>query len=259
LSVTPGEHTFELLLEGRRKPLVAVARAGAAVVHHVDFDEAPEPPRKASLSITTEPAKLRILVDGVERGVSPLTVENVDAGTHEVQVVGSRGTFKRTVDVAAGESASVIISASAPAPAGPAAGWLSIDSPVALQVIEDKEIIGTTASVKIMLRAGKHNLLLSSEALGFSERRSVQVSPGSTTSLKVALPSAPLSINAVPWAEVWIDGVRAGETPIGNRSVRLGPHELVFRHPDFGERRQTVTVTLTSRARVSVDMRKSGS
>ena len=263
VSVTPGEHAFELLLDGRRKPLVAVARAGAAVVHHVDFEVAPGTPKKASLSITTDPSKLRVRVDGVERGVSPLTVEGVDAGTHEIQVVSSRGTVKRKVDVEAGESASVIISSSISASpeksSGPAAGWLSVRSPVTLQVIEGKEIIGTTASAKIMLPAGKHNLVLSNEDIGFSERRTVQLTAGSTATVKVDLPNAPLSINAVPWAEVWIDGVRAGETPIGNRLVRVGTHELVFRHPEFGERRQTVTVTLTSRARVSVDMRKPGS
>jgi hypothetical protein len=41
--------------------------------------------------------------------------------------------------------------------------------------------------------------------------------------------------------------------------VRLGSHEIVFRHPELGERRQTVIVTLGSPARVSVDMRKPGS
>jgi len=70
------------------------------------------------------------------------------------------------------------------------------------------------------------------------------------------MPNAPLSINAQPWAEVWVDGNRIGETPIGNHQVRIGSHEIVLRHPDLGERRQSVTVTLTTPARVSVDMRK---
>jgi hypothetical protein len=262
LSVAPGEHTFELLLDGRRKPLMAVARAGAAVVHHIEFEVGPEPSKKASLTVKTDPAKLRVLVDGVARGVSPLTINDVNAGTHEVQVLGTGGTLKRKVEIAAGESASVIISTPprpSTSPSSPAAGWLSVSSPVTLQVTEGKEIVGTTASAKIMLPAGKHALVLSSEAIGFSERRTVHVSAGSTAKLSVELPNAPLSINALPWADVWIDGVRVGETPIGNRFVRLGTHEIVFRHPEFGERRQTVNVTLSSPARVSVDMRKPGS
>ena len=262
LAVTPGEHEFELLHNGHRKALRAVARAGAAVVHHVEFEgPAGEAPRRASLRITTEPSRLRVVVNGVTKGVSPLTVEDIPAGTHRVQVIGTSGTLERKVEVAAGESASVIIAAAPPAskPAGPAAGWLTVTSPVALQVAEGKDIIGTSAASKIMLPTGRHDLVLTSAELGFTEKRSVQITAGQSASLRVQLPNAPLSINAVPWAEVWIDGVRIGETPIGNHAVRLGPHEVVFRHPEFGEKRQTVTVSLTKPARLSVDMRKSGS
>jgi hypothetical protein len=57
-------------------------------------------------------------------------------------------------------------------------------------------------------------------------------------------------------AEVWIDGQKVGETPIGNLSVSVGAHEIIFRHPDLGEQRQTVTVTLATPARVTIDLRK---
>ncbi|HEX2281280.1 MAG TPA: PEGA domain-containing protein [Thermomicrobiales bacterium] len=260
LAVQPGEHTFELMYEGRRKPLRAVALAGAVVVHHVEFDAPPSPleVKTSSLRITTQPARLRVVVDGVSRGVSPLTLEDIAPGTHRVQVIGAANTIERTVDIVAGEAAAVIITAPA-APEGPAAGWLTVNSPVPLQIREGNDIVGTSAASKIMLPAGRHDLVLVNEAIGFSEKRTVQVSPRANASLKVDLPDAPLSINALPWAEVWLDGKRIGETPIGNLQVRLGAHEIVFRHPEFGERKQTVTVTLNAPARVSVDMRKSGS
>ena len=56
--------------------------------------------------------------------------------------------------------------------------------------------------------------------------------------------------------EVWIDGEKVGETPMGNLPVTIGTHEILFRHPDLGERRRVTTVTLTAPARVSVDMGK---
>jgi hypothetical protein len=84
----------------------------------------------------------------------------------------------------------------------------------------------------------------------------VQITAGASASVSVALPSAPLSLNAVPWAEVWVDGTRVGETPIGNHMVPIGTHDVVFRHPEFGERRQSVVVSLKSPGRVSVDMRR---
>ena len=59
------------------------------------------------------------------------------------------------------------------------------------------------------------------------------------------LPNGTVNLNASPWAEVWIDGQRVGETPIGNLSVPIGPHEVVFRHPQFGEKRHAISVTLS--------------
>ena len=256
LSVPPGTHPLELVLGERRKALNATATAGAAVIHHVDLG--PEPPAGAatgSIRIVTEPASLQVTVDGVPRGAAPLTVEALAPGPHGVEVAGPNGRIQRVVQLRAGESASVIISA-AVTPVGPAAGWLTVASPVALQVMEGQQVIGTSEASRIMLPAGRHDLQFVNEALGFSERRTVQVTAGGSASVRVALPSAPLSLNAVPWAEVWVDGTRVGETPIGNHLVPIGIHEVVFRHPEFGERRQTVVVSLKTPGRVSVDMRR---
>ena len=85
----------------------------------------------------------------------------------------------------------------------------------------------------------------------------MQVTAGSTATVRVDVPSGPaLNINALPWAQAWVDGKPVGETPIGNYQVSVGTHEVLFRHPDLGERRQTVVVTLKGPARVSVDLRK---
>ena len=53
-----------------------------------------------------------------------------------------------------------------------------------------------------------------------------------------------------------MDGDRVGETPIGNLPLTIGSHEIVFRHPEFGEQRHAATVGLKAPARLSVDMRK---
>jgi hypothetical protein len=258
LSLMPGEHAFELVRGTQRKPVRVVARAGAAVVHHVEFDAEPPMPRTASLRVTTDPANLRISVDGEDRGMSPFVLENVEPGTHTIHVFTASKKIERTVQVAAGESASVMISA-APVASGPIAGWLTIKSSVTLQVVESGDVIGSSASARILLPSGTHDLRLVNESVGFAERRVVQIKPGGHLALDVDLPKVPLGINAVPWAEVWVDGARLGATPIGNYRVRVGTHDVVFRHPEFGERRKTVTVSLNSPARVSIDMRKSGS
>jgi len=83
----------------------------------------------------------------------------------------------------------------------------------------------------------------------------VQVGPGKVSSLTLDLPQGVVNLNAAPWAEVWIDGRRVGETPIGNLSVSIGPHEVVFKHPQLGEKRQAISVTLGAPLRLSVDMK----
>jgi hypothetical protein len=254
LAVTPGVHAIELVYEGGRKALSAVARAGAAVVHHVELD--PVAPSTAALRIVTEPARLRVRVDGKPVGRTPLTAENLRPGAHKVEVIGSAGTIERKVELRAGENASVIISAVESKPSTAPAGWLVVTSPVPLQLLEGREVLGTSLASRIMIPAGRHELRLANDALGISLPRVVEVKPGAVATIRVEVPRAPLSINALPWAEAWIDGVRVGETPIGNHLVTVGTHDVVFRHPEFGERRQTVTVSLKAPARVSVDMRK---
>jgi serine/threonine-protein kinase len=71
----------------------------------------------------------------------------------------------------------------------------------------------------------------------------------------VELPQGAINLNASPWAEVFIDGKRVGETPLGNFPIAIGPHEVIFRHPQLGEKRQAVSVTLNAPVRVSVDMK----
>jgi hypothetical protein len=107
-----------------------------------------------------------------------------------------------------------------------------------------------------MLPAGKHDIEMVNEELGYRARRTVNVSPGKTLTVSVDLPKGLVSLNATPWASVWIGGRNVGDTPIGNLSVPIGKHEVLFRNPQLGEQRRAVTVTLHAPARLSVDLTK---
>jgi serine/threonine-protein kinase len=65
-----------------------------------------------------------------------------------------------------------------------------------------------------------------------------------------------MSFNAIPWAEVTVNGQQIGETPLANISVPVGTHDVVFRHPELGEKHIRTVVTLAAPAKVSVDMRQ---
>jgi hypothetical protein len=64
-----------------------------------------------------------------------------------------------------------------------------------------------------------------------------------------------MAINAIPWAEVLVDNKRVGETPLSNITVPIGAHEVLFRHPELGERRMSVTVSVGEPLKVGVDLR----
>ena len=261
---------------GGAAALVALIGGGYAIHAYRTSETAPG---LSGLTIESDPSGALVLLHGMPKGVTPLTLA-LPPGEHPVTLEYDR--MQRTVrvtakpeatvvhhvqfDRAADRSAAVPSAATAPrrapatpaaATAGPVAGWLSVTSDVPLQILENGQVVGTTAAERIMLPAGTRTLRFVNDALGFTTDRSVQVGPGKTASVTIPVPRAPISINAVPWAEVWIDGVRVGETPIGNYMVPLGSREIVLRHPQFGERRQFATVTLKGPARVSVDLRKS--
>jgi hypothetical protein len=106
------------------------------------------------------------------------------------------------------------------------------------------------------MAAGRHELELVNEALSYRANRTVNVPAGKVAAITIDLPHGIVNLNAQPWAEVWIDGQKVGDTPIGNLGVAIGPHEVIFRHPQFGERRHAISVTLGAPVRLSVDMNK---
>ena len=80
--------------------------------------------------------------------------------------------------------------------------------PADVQVYEDLRLVGSGRSDRLMVPVGRHELDIVNEALGFRQRRSVNVTPGQTTAIRLDWPNGSMAINAQPWAEVFIDGER---------------------------------------------------
>ena len=252
ISLDAGPHTVELRGRGVPRVLNLTVTAGAEASQYLEL---PETPSSGSLLVQSDPAGARVTVDGVDYGPAPASVPNLAPGEHEVVLQAEGGTpVKQKVLIQAGVTSSVLAPVST-ATAGPVSGWLSVKAPVAIEVRENGRLIGTTDADRIMMAAGRHDLELVNDTLGYRATRSIQMPPGKVTPLTLEMPQGVINVNASPWAEVWIDGRRAGETPMANLPIAIGPHEVVFRHPQLGEKRQAVSVTLKAPVRLSMDMK----
>jgi hypothetical protein len=228
----------------------------ASTVHHFTWPaDAATTDANRSLRVTTDAGAATITIDGVTRGSTPVTVNNLAVGDHNITVVRGGATYRGTIRVDAASTASLVIMNGTSA--GPESGWVSVSAAVPLQIFEKGKLVGSTESDRILVPAGDHSFEFTNAALGFRESQDVKITPGVDKRLTIDLPQAPISINATPWAQVWLDGRELGTTPIGDLTTTIGSHELVFRHPQFGERRLTTVVTTREPARVAVDMRRS--
>jgi len=135
-------------------------------------------------------------------------------------------------------------------------GWIEFRSSIDAQVVEDDRVITATGWSRAEASEGRHNVTIVNSAIGVREFRTIAIAAGRTSVVTFDPPHGALSVNAVPWAEVSLDGRPIGATPLGNIVATVGSNELVFRHPTYGEQRRTVMVSPEGTARMSVNFTK---
>jgi hypothetical protein len=256
LDLAPGDHLLQIVSnDGHVRKIPVTIAEGREVAQFIELPTVAPAAADGQLQVRSEPAGARVLIDGQYRGVAPLTVEALTPGPHTVKLEDGTASVTQQVTIEAGLTASLVIPLTAARPV-PVTGQLSIAAPVDVQIYENQRLLGSSNGEPIMLSAGRHELDIVNEALGYRVTRAVQVTAGVTASVRLEWPKGSLALNATPWADVWLNGERLGETPIGNVQVPIGAHRVVFRHPELGEQAHNITVTLNAPARVSADMRK---
>jgi hypothetical protein len=267
LELSEGGHKLDVSHAGATRHVPLTLAAGTITAHSFEFAAAPAPvAADAAIEVRSEPAGARVLVDGVARGTTPIVVTGLTAGRHEVQVGGPFRTVTKTVTLAAKEqlrfvatparTASPESESARPARAAAGTGFIAIQSPIVLRVVRNGDFVGTSEDARLSLPVGPQVIGLENESVGFRDVRTVDVIAGKVTPVPVVLPKGEISINARPWAEVFVDGNRIGETPVSQLSLPVGIHEILFRHPDFGERRASVVVKIGATGRAFTDFTK---
>lgn len=238
--------------------VVALAEAGA-IAQLMMTRQVVAPATRVPVLIDSPESGDFVMVDGRQVGTTPLNVI-VGADTHAIRVArqvpaapalpaaGSEARVQQT-PVEQKTAASLALAA-----ARQRSGGLRLSSPIELKVLEGDRVLGSTADGLIVTTAGEHQLDLINTALGYRGHQTVVIRAGQIASLVVTPPNGKVSINASPWAQVWIDGRPLGETPIANVSIPLGEHEITFRHPQLGEKRESVVVRADASTRVSTSL-----
>lgn len=224
-------------------PPAATAPVGQASPAKSD---SPIPAGKGRISIATQPAGIKVLLDRKPIGETPLVVDAAP-GRRVLTFLTSGGEVMHSVRVIAGKTVPMDVPVFS--------GWVSIAAPVIMDIAEDGRSLGTTEQPRLMLPPGRHQLTLSNKDLGYSAVHDVDIEPGGVRSLSIS-PKGTANLNASPWAEVWLDGTKLGDTPLANAQVPLGLREFVFKHPQLGERRVPATIRANATATIAVDFAK---
>jgi len=200
-----------------------------------------------------------VMVDGRPAGITPLQL-TVSSKTRAIRLVHAAAPVSPVETTLAAEAVPAAgdartIAAIEEAGTRQRSGGVRVSSPIELKILEGERVLGSTADGPIVTTAGTHQLDLLNTALGYRVRQTVTIRAGVLTPLTITPPMGRLSINADPWAQVLIDDKPIGDTPVANVSVSLGEHQVTFRHPQLGERRETVVVRADVPTRVSTSFR----
>jgi hypothetical protein len=227
LDLPAGQHLLELRKDRVSRKLPLVLAAGAQASQYIELRPSePEPrpgPTAAPPSNATPPA------------------------------APSQSGAATTASLNALAAAAANAAAAAPRPV-PTVGWLIVRAPVTLSILRNGEAIGNSDDGRISIGAGRHELELSNSTAGYREAMAIQIVAGRETVLQPELPQSTLDVESTPRARVAIDGRDVGETPLNQLALTIGPHEIVFHHPDFPDKTVSTFIRVGTPAHVSVDL-----
>jgi hypothetical protein len=186
------------------------------------------------LQVESSPTGAHVSIDGKERGVTPLTIEGLTAGQHQVVVHGNDGSVQQTVAITAGETAQLSESIYS--------GWLHVTAPFEFQLSEGDKSLRLDDSNQVLLAPGPHDVRFENRTLGLRQVRHIDIRPGETTAISLEKPMSHLTVTASEPATVSIDGQPAGDTPLTDFAVAVGTRDVTVTSASGVVRHQTITV-----------------
>jgi PKD repeat protein len=247
--LTPG--TYGVALEARDTCSAKISSTGVSSLITVT---AP----KATLSVTSSPLGAAVFVDNVIRGVTPVTLTDTVIGNHVITIrMEGYEDYTKNIVVESSTPLTIVAALSKsvvePTPKLPSAyGSIAITSiPSGVAVNLDGSEKGKTPAIFHDIIAGNHEVTLSEK--GYDDwTQAVSVGSGQTTAINAVLVltkepafrTGSLTVTTDPaGAEVYIDGVFKGVSPINISGLPDGVHTILLTMQDYANITSNLTIT----------------
>src|SRR5262249_29166026 len=120
-------------------------------------------------------------------------------------------------------------------------------------VFVDGRRAGSSEDGQLLVPAGRHQIVLVNKTYNFREVVRARVSSAEVTSHLITLPTGAVHVSAPEGMEIFVDGQRMGQGPIGDLQVPIGTREVIGHHRQFGEQRVAVEVKVGTTVDVQFD------
>lgn len=214
-----------------------------------------------AINISSEPAGAAVRFDGLARGISPITLEEIAPGIHIVQLsLIGYDEWKSTVDIIRGQTKNLSVTL-VPESAGSTGSITVTSAPGGALVMIDGNMAGripaNSSLQRSMLAPGYHTVALElSGYRPYSTRTNVVA--GRISEVSAVLEPAgkgTLVITSNPaGAEIFIDNSPAGLSPVTLSDVEEGDHAITLKLDGYEEYSTGIQVSGGNESRISADL-----
>jgi TolB-like protein len=180
------------------------------------------------LEVKSSPLGATIFLDGIEAGTTPTLIEDVSAGTHELELIHGQRSARQTVKIEADQVSKISLELQLER------GKVSISSiPSEAMVFFNNRMIGRTPLIVSDLEPGEHTVALHYELYQTLEER-INVAPGEDVrrEFKMQLGSF-LTVKTTPQnADLYINGEHYGKAE-GELMLPHGEYRVSLRLPNY--------------------------
>jgi hypothetical protein len=217
------------------------------------------------INVSSNPSGADVSLDGLKKGVTPVTLNNIAEGIHILEVGYSGYTpWKSTIDVP--EKAIKEISINLTPKPGSSPGWITVfSSPCNALVTLDGTYVGQTPANSSLnldtITPGEHTLGLALS--GYKPYfTNVTVSPNlisvvNTTLIPVSGPFAKgaLSVTSDPaGAKISVDNISIGISPLTASDIAVGNHLVTISMEGYQDYSTSILVTVETTSNVSATL-----